>query len=411
MGWYGGRRGQQLETLMRVPGRAQSAPVRQARNMVVARWQTSATLDTHGLPTGAYLVRLDASDGSQGYIPLTVRAKSTRGTVVLVSPVTTWEAYNSFGHYDLYRGVDGRFSSRARAVSFDRPYQEHFGSAAFINRELPIVAEAERLGLHLAYLTDVDLDLNPHAVDGARAVITMGHDEYWSSAMRAVVTRARDAGTNLAFFGANDMFRRIRFESSPLGSARVEVNYKIAAEDPAFYRGNRSITADWPSPPHAQPESSIIGSQYNCFRPGRAAGVVVSPASAFFNGTGVTFGTQLPRLVGPEVDRVNLLFPTPRPLQILLHSPFTCPGGRSYADTTYYTAASAAGVFAAGSESWVCAMTRTCASAKTSAIVRRISDNILRVFAIGPAGRSVKAVDNIRRFASTKRLGIPGHVL
>ena len=45
----------------------------------------------------------------------------------------------------------------------------------------------------------------------------MGHDEYWTPAMRREVTRARDAGTNLAFLGANTMYWRVRLEDRPTG--------------------------------------------------------------------------------------------------------------------------------------------------------------------------------------------------
>jgi hypothetical protein len=42
-------------------------------------------------------------------------------------------------------------------------------------------------------------------------VISLGHDEYWSPAMRHTVEGARDAGTNLAFLGANAVYWRVRF--------------------------------------------------------------------------------------------------------------------------------------------------------------------------------------------------------
>lgn len=50
-------------------------------------------------------------------------------------------------------------------------------------------------------------------LDGARAVISLGHDEYWTPQQRDAVTKARDAGVNVAFLGANACYRRIRFGS------------------------------------------------------------------------------------------------------------------------------------------------------------------------------------------------------
>nr|WP_045877289.1 N,N-dimethylformamidase beta subunit family domain-containing protein [Pseudofrankia sp. DC12] len=69
-------------------------------------------------------------------------------------------------------------------MSFDRPYDLGDGAADFTGNEEPPVALAERLGLPLGYATDVDLDADPQLLDGARAVISLGHDEYYSRAMR-----------------------------------------------------------------------------------------------------------------------------------------------------------------------------------------------------------------------------------
>jgi hypothetical protein len=52
---------------------------------------------------------------------------------------------------------------------------------------------------------------------GARAVLTLGHDEYWSTAMRQATTTARDRRIDLAFLGGNEVYRLIRFADTPLG--------------------------------------------------------------------------------------------------------------------------------------------------------------------------------------------------
>ena len=49
------------------------------------------------------------------------------------------------------------------------------------------------------------------ACSGARAVVSLGHDEYYSQAMRNALLAARNAGANLAFLGANSIYRHIRF--------------------------------------------------------------------------------------------------------------------------------------------------------------------------------------------------------
>ena len=110
---------------------------------------------------------------------------------------------------------------------------------------LPVVSLAERLGLPLAYVDSVDLEAQPDLLAGASAVISMGHDEYYSVGMRAALERARDAGTNLAFLGANAVYRRIRLEPTDLGPHRQLVNYKDPGEDPMTKKKPELTTADW----------------------------------------------------------------------------------------------------------------------------------------------------------------------
>ncbi|HEV7192558.1 MAG TPA: N,N-dimethylformamidase beta subunit family domain-containing protein, partial [Jatrophihabitantaceae bacterium] len=364
MGWYRGVEGRLTWTSNPVAGKQQPAAVESAKatRTMTAPWTPSLTIATTGWEPGHYLLRLDTSSHHASFVPLTVRAASAAGTVVLISPVTTWQAYNLWGCCNLYEGGDGAFASRSRAVSFDRPYASNDGSSEFIDRELPVLAEAERLHLPLDFITDVDLEADPHVLDGARGVISMGHDEYWSPTMRAVVTAARDAGTNLAFLGANSVFRRIRFASTSVGPDRLEIDYKIASEDPLYGHDNSAVTADWPAAPGAAPESSLLGAQYGCF-PGRTRvdGVIADPANWLFAGTHVTMGEHLTGLVGPETDAVQLGYPTPRPIEVLMHSPTQCPhNSPSHADVTYYVARSGAGVFDAGTIDWTCIVGSSC---------------------------------------------------
>jgi hypothetical protein len=208
-------------------------------------------VDTTAWPPGDYLFRLD-SPGARRW-PLTVRTPSNAGRLVIINAVTTWQAYNHWGGYSLYKGPDGQRPDRARAVSFDRPYEVGMlGAGQFLQFELGAVRVAEQAGIPLGYATDVDLHADPHLLDGARAMITLGHDEYWSTAMRAAATAARDRGVNLAFLGGNEVYRHIRLADTPLGHDSLEINYKSFAEDPAS-RTTPEATQDW-RPPNPRPE-------------------------------------------------------------------------------------------------------------------------------------------------------------
>ena len=182
---------------------------------------------TDDWPPGAYLLKLIASSGGQRYVPVTVRSPSCAGKIVLKACVQTWQAYNMWGGFDLYKDADGSYDNRSLVVSLDRPYDLN-GADMFLTYERNAIKLAEHLGLDLAYVTSMDIAADPHLLDGASALVSMGHDEYWTPAERANVTAARDRGVNLAFLGANAMFRRTRLQSSALGDARQVVCYKTA---------------------------------------------------------------------------------------------------------------------------------------------------------------------------------------
>ncbi|MGH8961958.1 MAG: N,N-dimethylformamidase beta subunit family domain-containing protein [Jatrophihabitantaceae bacterium] len=399
MGWYGGELGRLTWTSAAVSGHRQPGAVLVAAGTrtVAAPWEPSLSVSTAGWAPGNYLLRLDGARGGERYVPLSVRTPSARGRVVLVSPVTTWQAYNLWGCCDLYQNGRADYAKRSYAVSFDRPYLAEDGAGEFLDRELPVLAQAEQLGLPLDYVTDIDIADVPDLFAGARAVISMGHDEYWSPGMRAAVTAARDAGTNLAFLGANAVYRRIRFASTAWGPDRLEINYKNEFLDPLLGKDNAQVTANWPSSPDPDPESSLLGAQYGCRLHGpNEPGVVADPSNWLFAGTHVHAVEQLPGLVGYEVDALQSRYTVPQHMQVLLHSPtHTCPGNTPpYADTTYYVAASGAGVFDAGTMDWACAAGDACSPsvpALTATVVRAATDNLLRAFALGPAGRTPRS--------------------
>ena len=143
------------------------------------------------------------------------------------SAVTTWQSYNGWGGASLYTGTNGR----ADVVSFDRPYTGN-GSGEFLGREREFITFVERAGYDVSYWTNIDLHLRGELAKNHRAIIIPGHDEYYTVEMRKNLEAARDAGVNIGFFGANNVYRRIRLEDSPTGEARLEVNYSDATRDP-----------------------------------------------------------------------------------------------------------------------------------------------------------------------------------
>ena len=394
MGWYGGLGGRLVWRSGPLPGRRQPPPTRSpGTSMVATHWRPSLILPIDDTwPPGDYLLKLVAPTG-QRYVPLTVRDDTSQAALVVLNAVTTWQAYNRWGGRSLYVGPDGRLETRSRVVSFDRPYGAEQGAGDFLGNELPLVRLVESLGLDVTYWTDIDLHQHPQQLVAHHGLVSLGHDEYWSTRMRRGAEAARGRGVNLAFLGANAVFRHIRLAPSPTGPDRQEVNYKpwSAGDDPAWRTDPAEVTTDWRQPPLNDPESRLLGAEYDC-NPTRAPGVVVAPSSWLLAGTGVRAGTRLPGLIGDEYDRLGPTAPHPPGVRSLLHSPVRCRGRASFADTTWYTTPGGAGVFDAGTGSWVCQLARVCsdhrsASALTARVVRTTTINLLRHLAAGPAAR------------------------
>jgi hypothetical protein len=373
-------------------------------NTVQTDWGPSLTIPTHDWPEGSYLLRMDSEAGPQRYVPVTVRSAKTAGKVVIKNCVATWQAYNTWGGYDLYHGPGGLadYNNRSLSVSLDRPYDAS-GAYMFLYHERKLIELAERLGLPLAYTTSMDIATDPHLLDGASALFSLGHDEYWSPPERDNVTAARNAGVNLAFLGANCCFRRTRLASTRLGAQRQVICYKTSyLQDPMYGKDNTLVTSDWREPPHPDPESSMIGTLYES-NPTDAHFVVASPQSWVFAGTGVQRGSKFRGLVGIEYDRVNPVYPVQRPIEVLSHSPLTCRGINSYADSGYYTHRSGAGVFNTGTMRWVASMARPYPpfglNSHTAHFVTRVTRNVLLGFADGPAAAKHPAHDNLAAMA------------
>jgi hypothetical protein len=398
MGYYQGLLGRLIWTSPSYPGVIQSAcnPA-YGTHMVSCNWKPSFTIHPGAswVP-GDYLIKLTSSTNQQSYVPFTLVNYQSNAAVLLINAVTTWQAYNLWGGWDLYNGPFP--GARSPLVSFDRPYSYLFGQGAadFMGNELPMVALAEQMGLNVTYLTSVDIDLHPQLLLNHSEVVSLGHDEYWSPTMRAGITTARDEGVNLAFLGANAIFRRIRFESSVNGADRIIVNYRIASQDPEYGINNAAVTTNWPSPPDAQPEGSLIGVQYQC-NPVKYPMVITDPSAWVFRGTGLQMGSTIPNLVGSEFDGYGPNYNPPSTLQLLANSPVLCRNVPYFSDMSYYTAPSGAGVFATGTNLWVAAVGINCAPPLQGcpiAPVVQITKNVLTAFGNGPAAHAYPASPN-----------------
>lgn len=359
IGWYGGAGGRHVATTPTERGIRQPAPeFTSGVNMVECHWKPSITFRVgHDWPPGNYLIRL-VGEGSAEWVPLTIRDDGSSAAIVIQNSVTTWQAYNLWGGYSLYYGQtpgsSQSYTNRARVVSFDRPYSHRWaaGVADWLGNELPFVMLAERHGLDLAYWTDVDLHEHPERLLRHKALISLGHDEYWSQEMREGALVALHSGVNFGFLGANACYRHIRFEASPTGASRRQICYKDGTEDPLYGKDNAAVTWNWNIGPDPRPESVLTGDMYQSYL-GSGPMVVADPRAWVFKGTDVAKGTRFADVVGSEFDGYVPALPGPRNLDVLCHSATHSASGAGYSDMTWFTALGGGGVFASGTASYI----------------------------------------------------------
>jgi hypothetical protein len=266
--------------------------------------------------------------------------------VLVQAAVNTWQAYNRWGGFSLYKGPDGdSCKGLCTHVSFDRPYDP--ATPNLWDYEVPLVHFLEESGLDVSYTTDVDTDRDPSELLRHRLVVVAGHDEYWTKAMRDGFDDALATGTNLAFMGANSGYWQMRYADD----RRTIVEYRLRRLDPEPDPALKTVRFRELVPP--RPECRLEGVEY--VRNGGIESIgglhdyAVVPSALtdpWFADTGFTVSSTLPDLVGYEWDSIVPGCTTPAPVPLFHYV------GSPDADAVRFTASSSAIVFSAGSLSF-----------------------------------------------------------
>jgi hypothetical protein len=204
--------------------------------------------------------------------------------------------------------------------------------------------------------------------------MVVGHDEYWTKGMRDNVESAIGSGVDVGFFGGNEAYWQVRYESNAAGTPnRVMVNYKDYAndttvpygQDPKYDVDNSQLTTLWRDPLVNRPEESMMGVMFGGETnnnspdspiPGQTNyDMVITNASHWiYQGTGWTNGHEVPGIVGYEYDHYYNDAHSPPGITVLSNTPLinSETGEADTANSTIYTAPSGAMVFAAGTIQW-----------------------------------------------------------
>ena len=300
--------------------------------------------------SGCYVATVSCGEGeklAKDSILFVVRsAEPGRSSSILLQLATnTYNAYTNWGGHSLYAYHD-RDGLQGHRVSFNRPLRSQYGTW-----ELPFVRWAESHGYVLDYAVNSDLEFHPEILPHYRLVLSVGHDEYWSSPMRDHLEQFIAGGGNVAFFSGNTCCWQVRSEDH--GRALTCWKQWFNA-DPLYRTGDHKLLSTlWSHHLVERPENRLTGvgflwggyhRSHGQFMDGPASYAVHRPDHWLFAGTdlkaGDRFGGQ-DTIVGYECDgcemewKDGLPYPThrdgaPESFSILASCPARWAPGDSY---------------------------------------------------------------------------------
>jgi hypothetical protein len=227
--------------------------------------------------------------------------------ILLQLATNTYNAYNNWGGSSLY-GYHGRAKLQGHRVSFDRPQNYSF----FHRWEYDFVKWAEKEGYVLDYAVNSDLEFHPEILSQYNLVLSVGHDEYWSSPMRDHLEAFIGDGGNVAFFSGNSVCWQVRSEDNGRALTSWKQWYNM---DPQFQTGEYGeLSTLWSHHLINRPENQLTGVgflyggyhlSHGQFMDGSGAYKVHRPDHWLFAGTGIKqdeeFGGKN-TIVGYECD-------------------------------------------------------------------------------------------------------------
>ena len=180
----------------------------------------------------------------------------------------------------------------------------------------PFVAWAEREGYQIDFASNADLEFQPEILQPYRLVLSVGHDEYWSSPMRDHLEAVIENGGNVAFFSGNTAYWQVRTEA---GGHSLVCWKDQFPQDPVCGTGDhRLLTTLWCHHLIGRPENQLTGVSFSHggyaryfdqFPDGNGAFTIHQPEHWIFEGTGLRRGDLLGanhRIVTYECDGCEL---------------------------------------------------------------------------------------------------------
>lgn len=327
----------------------------------------------------ATLISAPATDGKVAKASMFFVIRSARpgktSKILLQLSTNTYNAYTNWGGHSLYSYHD-RDGLQGHRVSFDRPLNSQFS-----NWEEHFVRWAESEGYVLEYAVNSDLEFHPEILKHYNLVLSVGHDEYWSSPMRDNLEAYIANGGNVAFFSGNTCCWQVRSEENGRALTCWKQGYVF---DPYFRTQNPKLLSTlWGHHLIGRPENELTGvgflwggyhKSHGQFMEGKGAYQIHRPQHWLFEKTGLKQGDEVgakDTIVGYECDGCEMVWKdglpyptskdgTPESFTILA----TCPARWAPGDSYWYgkfpkdrVGASVLGVYTKGGTVMTCGST------------------------------------------------------
>ena len=366
IGWYGGSGARAVwkSQPVRITHWKTPLPAGVVR-LVETTWPASlnVTIGQQWTP-GFYLF---IAKGMNGAIlsaqPLILRSAEGSSSLMLMHSTLTWQAYNDFGGYSLYRGPGSTIAAiranRSRIVSMDRPI---VGSGALhVARDaLAFTQYLEKEGFDIDHVADTDINQWPSIATHYNGMVVSGHAEYFTRRMFVTIEALRAKGINLAIFGGNTAWWQARVDASPTGAERHVIVYRTATEDPI--RDPKLLTVQWRDKRLGMAGELLTGGTYSAVHVGGSMTLLNVPKWLH-----VKAGTVLGNFpITSETEQSAIGIAAPTDVDVIAQGRMTNgqPGKRRVLGTQqmlWFTTSSGAAVFNAGINTWTCQLMPTCA--------------------------------------------------
>ncbi|MDZ4861773.1 MAG: DUF6605 domain-containing protein [Candidatus Hydrogenedentes bacterium] len=309
MGYYGSAGSRLMQSLGPFDGITQPDPPVGEERLRECKWTPSTTITIpEDWVSGIYLGRLSLIDSPwQSYVIFIVR-DDRKADVVFQCSDNTWQAYNRWpDNFSLYDNGESEWALKSGVrVSYDRPYGKYCqildapqsqGSGEFLLWEFPFVYWLECEGYDVTYVSNTDVHADIATIARAKAMISVGHDEYWSLEQFNHVKQAIADGLNVGFFSGNTCCFVTPF--SPNSAGAPNRSFTRAG----CYGGTSQAEKEYgmgPFPLEGPDEREIIGARTIIPFNGAGDWIVSDDAHWIFDGAGMKNGDGIPGIVGWE---------------------------------------------------------------------------------------------------------------